>query len=348
MEQLRRLRSDASHPDSPHILSNLLSSHSSEWPTRELILTFQDIYKSLPEPAKVENNEAIRRLRIQIKEATPSIAELIGTDNRAGFIDASTGKNLTHLAIRQFVQGFHIPVRSSSNGKPRVAVILPNGLLMAVAVFAFANRYTIVPMASNTVPEQLHMDVEQVQADAVVALENDIEKLKLDNGVRPIFGLEQLEDLTFRVVSEKHNSTTSSLTPNVGDDIAIILFTSGTSGKKKLVPITTFNLIAGTIATMESVELSEKDTCLNMMPLNHVYVPRPSPTIYNIHTKQHQWRYNAQYSFSYSRRWGYDMLSVLRPQHVLGCCAITHHDPYMVLRHADNASDDSWRSRAPS
>jgi acyl-coenzyme A synthetase/AMP-(fatty) acid ligase len=215
---------------------------------------------------------------------------------------------------------------------------------MAVAVFAFANRYTIVPMASNTVPEQLHMDIEQVQADAVVALENDIEKLELDNGARPVFGLEQLEDLTFRIVSEKHTSSTSSLAPNVGDDIAIILFTSGTSGKKKLVPITTFNLIAGTIATIESVELSEKDTCLNMMPLNHVYVPRPSPTNYNIHTKQHQWWYNAQYPFSYSRRWGYDMLPVLRPQHVLGCCAITGHDPYMVLRHADNASDDSWRS----
>ncbi|CAI7605556.1 unnamed protein product [Penicillium pancosmium] len=270
LEQLRRLRSDASHPDSPYTLSTLLSSHSGEWPTRELILTFQDIYKSLPELAKVENNEAIRRLRVQIKEATPSIAELIGTDNRAGVIDANTGQNLTHLAIRQFVQGFHIPVGSSSNGKPRVAVILPNGLLMAVAVFAFANRYTIVPMASNTVPEQLHMDIEQVQADAVVALENDIEKLKLDNGARPVFGLEQLEDLTFRVVSEKHTSSTSRLAPNVGDDIAIILFTSGTSGKKKLVPITTFNLIAGTIATMESVELSEKDTCLNMMPLNHV------------------------------------------------------------------------------
>jgi phage FluMu protein gp41 len=34
----------------------------------------------------------------------------------------------------------------------------------------------------------------------------------------------------------------------------------------------TYNLIAGTIATIESVELSETDTCLNMMPLNHVYV----------------------------------------------------------------------------
>lgn len=195
---------------------------------------------------------------------------MIGTDSRAGFIDATTGRNLSHAAIRNFVQDFHIPVGRSPHGKPRVAVILPNGPLMAIAVFAFANRYTIVPMASNTVPEQLHMDIDQVQADAVVALDSDIEKLQLDNGSRPIFGIEHSEYLTFRVVSSQHASAGSSLPPNVADDIAIILFTSGTSGKKKLVPITTFNLIAGTIATMESVELSEKDTCLNMMPLNHV------------------------------------------------------------------------------
>lgn len=219
---------------------------------------------------KAENNEPIRRLRTQIKQATPEIAQLIGTDHRAGFIDASTGRNLTHLAIRQFVQNFQISVGPSTHGKPRVAVVLPNGPLMALAVFAFANRYTIVPMASNTVPEQLHMDIDQVQADAVVALESDIGKLQLDNGSRPAFGLEHLEDLTFRVVSEKNTTGASNFLPNSGDDIAIILFTSGTSGKKKLVPITTFNLIAGTIATMESVELSEKDTCLNMMPLNHV------------------------------------------------------------------------------
>ncbi|KAJ5774946.1 NRPS-like protein biosynthetic cluster [Penicillium paradoxum] len=271
VEQLVHLRNEASQPDAAHHLSELLSSHSGPWPIRHLILAFQDIYKSLPEPLKAKNNEAIARLRAQMKEATPSIAEAIGTDSRAGLIDANTGRNLSHNAIRQFVQSFQLPMGLSRHGKPRVAVILPNGPIMAIAVLAISNRYTIVPMASNTVPEQLQMDIEQVQADAVVALDADIGKLQLDNGKRPVFGLEQLEDLTFRVISAHNASgTVSNLPPNSGDDISIILFTSGTSGTKKLVPITAYNLIAGTIATMESVELSETDTCLNMMPLNHV------------------------------------------------------------------------------
>ncbi|KAJ5155142.1 hypothetical protein N7492_007945 [Penicillium capsulatum] len=261
---------EASHPGSAPRLSSLLSSHDGPWPIRQLLPCFLDVYKSLPEPLKANNDEPTSRLRAQVKSATPDVASLIGTDSRAGFIDVNTGRHLTHAAIHDFVGHFQVPVGPSHHGKPRIAVILPNGPLMAIAVLAFANKYTTVPMASNTVPEQLHMDIEQVQADAVVALDGDIGKLQLDNGSRPVFGIEQLEDLTFQVVSAQHASTPLHFSPNTGDDIAIILFTSGTSGNKKLVPITTYNLIAGTMATIESVELSETDTCLNMMPLNHV------------------------------------------------------------------------------
>ncbi|KAJ5261005.1 NRPS-like protein biosynthetic cluster [Penicillium angulare] len=268
--QLIQLRNEASHPDSHYRLSNLLSSQAGPWPAYNLILTFQDIYKALPEHLKANNDDSIRNLRTQVKRAIPSIGDLIGTESRAGLIDATTERHLTHAAIRKFVQNFHIRVGLSCNRKPRVAVILPNGPLMAIAVLSFANRYTMVPMASNTVPEQLHMDIEQVQADAIVALDSDIGKLRLAECNRPTFGVEQLEDMTFRVVSEQHTSGGSDLPANTSDDIAIILFTSGTSGNKKLVPITTYNLVSGTMATMESVELTKTDTCLNMMPLNHV------------------------------------------------------------------------------
>ncbi|KUL87836.1 hypothetical protein ZTR_03174 [Talaromyces verruculosus] len=271
VEQLRRLRSEAAHPESAQRLSHLLSSYSAPWPAGPLILAFQDIYKSLPESVKAGNDVEISHLRAQVKAATPTIAELIGRDSRPGFIDVNTGQTLTHNAIKTFVESFEIPIESSCHGKPRVAVILPNGPLMALAVLAFANRYTILPMASNTVPEQLHMDIQQAQADAIVALDADIGNLHLADGSRPVFGVELLEDLTFKVVSTQYPALApQTMAPNSEDDIAIILFTSGTSGKKKLVPITTYNLIAGTIATIESVGLSESDTCLNMMPLNHV------------------------------------------------------------------------------
>lgn len=272
---LSKLRLEACHPDSPQCLSSLLDAHpDASWPIRDLLLIFQDIWKVLPEQLKINNDTVVQNLRSQVKSITPSIPHLIETDSRPALIDIQSGRNLSHAAIRNFVQSFRIPNLTSKHldRKPRVAVILPNGPLLALAVLAVANAYTIVPMASNAAPEQLHMDMDQVRADAVLALEGDIPKLQLETGQRPVYAVQPKDDLTFSLVSSHHHSSEAqtTLAPNTGDDIAVILFTSGTSGTKKLVPITTYNLIAGTVFTMESVELSSSDCCLNMMPLNHV------------------------------------------------------------------------------
>ncbi|KAJ6465986.1 AMP-dependent synthetase and ligase [Mycena vulgaris] len=53
-------------------------------------------------------------------------------------------------------------------------------------------------------------------------------------------------------------------------DRSLILHTSGTSGKKKVVPYTLLSLIVGTCAVVESWDLQPADVNLNMMPLFHV------------------------------------------------------------------------------
>lgn len=275
MDQLQRLRNNSSHPDAAHHLSSLLRLHDGPLPIQQLLLCFQDIWKAVKANNEGRSSSSIiHRLRAQVKAATPSVAELIGCDGRPGIVDWS-GRSLSHAAIRQFVQEFRLdlPPQSSSDGKkPRVVVILPNGPLLALAVLAVANAYTVVPMASNAAPEQLLVDIEQVQADAVLGLEADINRLSLD-GSRPVFIVQPLKDLTFGLVAahlQSDGHVHAAQTPNTEDDVAIILFTSGTSGTKKLVPITTYNLIAGTMFTIGSLGLTDTDWCLNIMPLNHM------------------------------------------------------------------------------
>jgi len=53
-------------------------------------------------------------------------------------------------------------------------------------------------------------------------------------------------------------------------DIALVLHTSGTSGKKKMVPYTLETLCVGAACIMDSWALTAQDVCLNMMPLFHV------------------------------------------------------------------------------
>ncbi|EEB86796.1 hypothetical protein MPER_16114, partial [Moniliophthora perniciosa FA553] len=58
--------------------------------------------------------------------------------------------------------------------------------------------------------------------------------------------------------------------PHTLDDLSLVLHTSGTSGKKKVVPYTLRSLIVGTWAVVHSWDLQMTDVNMNMMPLFHV------------------------------------------------------------------------------
>lgn len=157
--------------------------------------------------------------------------------------------------------------------------MLPNGPTLALAVMAIANRYTMIPMARTVAPEQLRADLEDVDADAILMLESDVSKVQLESQL-PIFVVHPQADLTFTVSSTRPIARSTLPPPdNSPGDVAVLLFTSGTSGKKKLVPITVYNLFAGAVLTMDSVALTESSRCLNMMPLHHMYVSSLLPIV---------------------------------------------------------------------
>jgi len=63
------------------------------------------------------------------------------------------------------------------------------------------------------------------------------------------------------------------LPPGPGDDnrVALLLHTSGTTSRPKLVPLTHANLSASARNIAESLALTERDRCLNVMPLFHIH-----------------------------------------------------------------------------
>ncbi|HEY6909343.1 MAG TPA: acyl--CoA ligase [Myxococcales bacterium] len=56
-----------------------------------------------------------------------------------------------------------------------------------------------------------------------------------------------------------------------GDDVALLLHTSGTTSRPKLVPLTQRNVTASARNIGNTLQLSPADTCLNIMPLFHVH-----------------------------------------------------------------------------
>ena len=55
------------------------------------------------------------------------------------------------------------------------------------------------------------------------------------------------------------------------DDVALVLHTSGTTSRSKIVPLTHANLLTSARNIARSLSLSETDRCLNIMPIYHIH-----------------------------------------------------------------------------
>jgi acyl-CoA synthetase (AMP-forming)/AMP-acid ligase II len=59
--------------------------------------------------------------------------------------------------------------------------------------------------------------------------------------------------------------------PPAADDVALVLHTSGTTGRPKVVPLTQGNLVASARQIAATLKLTPPDRCLNLVPLFHIH-----------------------------------------------------------------------------
>ncbi|KAF7353532.1 Acetyl-CoA synthetase-like protein [Mycena sanguinolenta] len=188
-----------------------------------------------------------------------------------------------HADVKAFVQNFslpHSPRRAPLGPNDRVMVVLPTGPENALALLALATYHTCAPVNASCTAAELLDDAQRLNAKAVVTTRDAEARLELRAlqkalecevvFVEPrtegrcgifdmtVFGAEQVQ-------VEGPPSRLHGL-----EDRSLILHTSGTSGKKKVVPYALLSLIVGTCAVVESWDLRPSDVNLNMMPLFHV------------------------------------------------------------------------------
>jgi acyl-coenzyme A synthetase/AMP-(fatty) acid ligase len=188
---------------------------------------------------------------------------------------ASTRDFITHAQLKDFVQGFRLPARNI--GRNVVAVALPNGPMLAAAIIAVSTYYTAAPITPAVGVEQFKADVLQAGANIVLTTQEDAEKLGLNDlwvseaGIQ--ICLARLESDMVVTITDDAGLNFSKLPmpeANGPRDTAIQLFTSGTSGTKKLVPISAAAVLGGAQMVVKSWGLNTDETCLNMMPLHHM------------------------------------------------------------------------------
>jgi acyl-CoA synthetase (AMP-forming)/AMP-acid ligase II/acyl carrier protein len=158
----------------------------------------------------------------------------------------------------------------------RVAIVLPNGPDMAVAFLGVASAATAAPLNPGYRFEEFEFYLSDLGAKAlIVGAGSDSPAVAAADALGiPVVELS---------VASGAGAESLTLTGNVGDvpaaspgfaepdDFALVLHTSGTTSRPKLVPLTQANLCASAEHVRSALDLTPADRCLNVMPLFHIH-----------------------------------------------------------------------------
>lgn len=218
------------------------------------------IFARASEPRKASSMlDALREMQLQL------LPELLCETRRAAIVDGVVGgKVMTHFELRTLVEKQRWKI-----GGGRIGLAVGAGPTAATCLLTTIGGGCAIPI--NTQHTQSEIETELMETRANGVLVDDPEssaaraarKLGIAVAVVDAKGSNGAFDIT--APFDKLITTTNSL-----EHVALLLHTSGTSGKKKVVPHTLEGLVVGAACVAASWNLSPNDLCLNMMPLNHV------------------------------------------------------------------------------
>lgn len=152
----------------------------------------------------------------------------------------------------------------------RVAVALPNGPELAVAVLGVAASAICLPINPASGAEELDRYFTDLRPRALITHVDSLpRRLALSRGVR-VVDLSTTADMQAGLftLTGDHGSVPSH--EAVGpSDVALLMTTSGTTSRPKIVPSTHLNVCTAACSWGSALAITETDRCLNVMPLFH-------------------------------------------------------------------------------
>lgn len=148
--------------------------------------------------------------------------------------------------------------------RPRVGVMLPTSGLFPISMLAgWRLGRTMIPLNYLLSKEDLAFVIEDAELDTVITVGPMINFTgPLPDGVKEI----RLDEMKFSGLPPRPPRK-----PMAPDDAAVILYTSGTSGRPKGVILTDRNLQSNVDQIVQSVHLDRNDTMLGVLPQFHTF-----------------------------------------------------------------------------
>ncbi len=186
---------------------------------------------------------------------------------------------LSYRRLDRHIDDIGRTLRADGIGRDdRIAVLMPNGPELAVAIVAVAANAACASINPAYSAEELDRYFADLKPRALIV------PAKVDSPARRVAQARDLPvlELTptgeaaglFTLTSDRgtltsdHGSAPSRDTVGPGA-IALFLFTSGTTSRPKIVPLTHANICTSAFSAVAALQLSEADRCLNVLPLFH-------------------------------------------------------------------------------
>ncbi len=157
----------------------------------------------------------------------------------------------------------------------RVAIVLPNGPEMATAFLCIAACCCAAPLNPAYTADEFEFYLQDLQPAAILLAAADTGPARDVAGRLgvPVLALHPADGPAgqFTLDASALPAGGNQGEPPRPEDPALVLHTSGTTARPKIVPLTNANIAAsaGHIAT--ALALKPADTCLNIMPLFHIH-----------------------------------------------------------------------------
>lgn len=170
----------------------------------------------------------------------------------------------TVLALNQFGIG-----RGDS-----VAFVLPNGPLAAAAFLSLSCGATCAPLNPAYREEEFEFYLSDLEARALVVEEGS------DSPATTAARKLNIAILELKGANSSAGSFTLQGEPGAApakgglaapDDVAMVLHTSGTTARPKIVPLSHRNVCTSATNIAKTLSLQPQDVCLNVMPLFHIH-----------------------------------------------------------------------------
>jgi acyl-CoA synthetase (AMP-forming)/AMP-acid ligase II len=194
-------------------------------------------------------------------------------EDTAPAIVVPDGPRLTYQHLRTQVRRTADALAGFGLGRQdRVALVLPNGAEYLVTFLAAAVAATAAPLNPGYTEDEFRFYLEDTCARALIVPPGGAEAARraMPQGTIVIEAAFDPSG-TLRLESDTAAHTGRTASAPAGDDVALVLHTSGTTSRPKRVPLRHRNLSASVENIVATYALSPRDVSMCVMPLFHVH-----------------------------------------------------------------------------